>query len=104
MLVTALDVLVGIRFATFFDRHGYARSRSSAAKHCRNVMRGVLAANGHPGPAGNVITLSPALRRLQANHLALKSLLSEHCNLCSNFRDDCCSGIGCDRTAEGEGN
>jgi hypothetical protein len=93
MPVTALDVLVGVRFAASFDKRGYIRTRPSKIKHCRRVMSDIVAAHGNEPPIGNVVTLSATSRRLQAQRRALQQVVALHCRACNCFREGDCRGV-----------
>lgn len=91
--VTVLDLLIGVRYSTVFDKRGFGRTAKSAARRCRRTMLDIVEAHGHTPPTGNVVTLSIAARKLQAHHLALTALVSQHCPICGRFREGLCKGV-----------
>ena len=64
--VTVLDLLIGVRYATAFDKRGFGRTAKNAARHCRRTMQAIVESRGHTPPTGNAVTMSIAARKLQA--------------------------------------
>ena len=93
MSISTSDLLVGIQYATAFDKRGWGRPTPIAAKHCRRTMKRIISSAGHPPLGMNVIALSAVSRALHARNQAMADLVAKHCSACTRLREGCCAGV-----------